>query len=1382
MSVGKIGPFDLNKDNWGTYVDRLEQYFIANSVKSEIKVATLITVIGNDAYELMVSLCMPDKPASKTFSELVAIMRGHLNPKPSILAERFKFRQRIQKQDETIATYVSELKKMTKDCGFSADSLKENLRDQFVCGLANDDIRQKMFTEDDSITFDRAYRLAVSMEAAEANAALVEDGTRGKNGNSAPATTATPVYRVGRSVRPSRAGGGAGARGPVGQRELPGASGARGRPAPTSNGNETSNAVASNCNVCGNKHYTNYCKFREYTCKVCNRVGHLKKVCPSLKKNNFVYNLQEEYVNNVKEDSDGDSDEVIVSINSLSINQCNPIMISLNVNNRNIEMECDTGSAISCISYQMYKRMFPTIKIQPCTLVLKYYTGELVRPVGLIRPIVIYNNKRKVLDLYIIENGNTALLGRQWLAELNITVNGIQYNCNNNKCVETEFDLSKFSSRYSNVFAEGLGRFTGDPVSIHVREGARPLYMRARPLAYALREPVERTLEQLVRDDILTPVHRSDWATPIVPVVKKDGTIRICADYKLTLNKVIEVDRYPLPKVEDLLTRLHGGERFSKIDLSQAYAQFELDESRKYTVINTHKGLFMYKRLVYGLSSSPGVFQRRLEQLFADLPHVGVFLDDIIITGSNPTEHFDNLNKVFDRLSSSGLRVKKEKCTFFAKSVNYLGHVISKNGVHTCPEKVKAINNTPTPKNVSELRAFIGMVMYYGKFIKGVSTVLTPLYNLLRTGAKWVWNEECKSAFDQVKEALSSSEVLVHYSPDWPLVLTADASAAGVGAVISHLTPAGERPIAYASRTLTAAERAYAQIDREALAIIYAVRKFHQYLYGRKFTLRTDHKPLTYIFGNKTGIPVMAASRLQRWAILLSGYSYEIEYVASAKNCADALSRLSQSKTKEERPNEITYLNFVENFLPVTNDDIRESTTRDPLLSRIAFYIQSGWPAAHCLAEELRPYYTKRNELYIERGCVMWGYRVVVPITLREKILNQLHASHMGIVKTKSLARSYVWWPNIDADVETACRSCETCALEAAAPPRAAPRSWPYVAQPWSRLHIDFLGPFHTKTFLVVIDASTKWIEIFEMVKTNAGMVIKVLRALFARFGLPNEVVSDQGPPFTSQEFQEFLSSNGINQSFSPVYHPSSNGAAENAVKLCKRAIKKAMRDSVDVDAALQTYLLAYRNSIHSTTGDTPAMLLQRRPLRSRLDLLRSSSALHEQVSEAQHKQMASSGGAPVAHTAGDAVWARNYGGPDRWLKGTVVSKEGSRRYIIGSDDGRLLTRHVDQVKGRSRRSSLKFPNPPAEDRSEDDVERQPATFVSEDSCLNKATKRVSLTSVPDDDASDKTGEGSSMSEINQPPPPTPPARAQTPVKRSERIRKPPQRYGYEID
>ncbi|XP_039757370.1 uncharacterized protein K02A2.6-like [Pararge aegeria] len=1366
MSIGKIAEFKLGSDNWRLYIERLEQYFVSNKITNELYVPTLITVMGASTYELLVSLCTPDKPVSKTFAELSDILGNHLDPKPCVLAERFKFRQQVQTKEEKISQYVADLKKLSKTCEFGT-WLEESLRDQLVCGLSNETIRQRLFTEL-HLNFSKAYQLACSMEAAEKDAALVEtkstmfSGFGNSSSVTADCQTMAGAWR-GKNDSQTRSS----KERQQGQRQRSFLV----REAPTtevkssSSSNRSrrlrSGSASSACSVCGGDHAAVGCRYSRFVCRVCNRQGHLARVCSYLTHYNMV---AAEPVSEIDSSSEEGSEEVIVQMNQISVESCKPILIMLKVNNHTLKMECDTGSAVSCISFDLYSQKFSDSRLSRCNLTLRYYTGEVVHPVGMLRPLVKYGDISKYLDLYVIRNGKTLLLGRQWIVELGVQLP--RFNCNSVEV--SDFNLSEFSSRYCEVFADGLGRFTGGTVGIHLRPEAVPVFMRARPLAFALREPVERALDQLTRDGILTPVDRSDWATPIVPVVKKDGNIRICADYKLTLNKNIVVDRYPLPRVEDLLVRLHGGKRFTKIDLSQAYCQFELDErSKQYTVINTHKGLFRYNRLVFGLSSSPGIFQKRLEALFADLPKVGVFLDDIIITGQNSAEHLDNLHKVFDRLQSSGLRVKKEKCNFFAESVSYLGHVISKTGVHTCPDKIKAIVKTPAPTNVSELRAFIGLIMYYSKFIKNVSTVMAPLYSLLKAGVAFEWSRECENAFAMVKKQLVSSDVLVHYSIDLPLILTTDASSVGIGAVISQLTAEGERPVAFSSRSLSSSERAYSQIDREALSIVFGVRKFHQYLYGRKFTLRTDHKPLTFIFGNKVGIPVMAASRLQRWAVLLSGYNYDIEFVSSSKNCADALSRLpSHSSNIREPKNEVTYVNFVEDFLPITHDDIKKKSSKDLLLSKVMSCIQSGWPAS-CSDERMRPYYLRRHELYCERGCIMWGYRLVVPDSLQKGILKQLHVGHLGIVKAKSLARSYVWWPNIDAQIEATCKQCETCAMEADAPPRTTSQPWPYHLQPWSRLHLDFLGPINGKTFLVLIDSTSKWLEIFEMSSTKATSVIKVLRQTFARFGLPLEVTSDQGPPFSSTEFKNFLMNNGIRQSFSPAYHPSSNGAAENAVKLCKRTIRKAQRDNVDLDAALQAFLLAYRNSIHCTTGESPAAILQRRALRSRFDLLRSERARADRVRDEQSRQVALAGGISRVLTPGDSIWAREYGSRDKWSKGTVTASEGSRRYLVDTGNDRVLSRHVDQIRRRSHMSDVPCPVSSANDNQEASL--QEAISATSDNTGQGVSAEETSSSEPSlKIVGEEVDDGMTTAVASSPEYTTPPS-----VMRPRRIRKP---------
>lgn len=312
------------------------------------------------------------------------------------------------------------------------------------------------------------------------------------------------------------------------------------------------------------------------------------------------------------------------------------------------------------------------------------------------------------------------------------------------------------------------------------------------------------------------------------------------------------------------------------------------EESQKLTTIVTHKGLFQYKRLPFGISSAPVMFQRLMDQILSGIEGVVYFIDDVLITGATPEEHLKNVEKVLEKLLKCGLKLQKSKCKFFENEVNYLGYIIDKNGTRKDSQKVKAMLEAPRPTNLTQLQSFIGLVNYYRQFIKNFATHMSPLYGLLQKNKKFIWSRECESAFKKIKEKMASSEILTHFDPRLRLKLTVDASQYGLGAILSHiLNDRSEKPIAYASRTLTNCEKAYSQIDKEALAIIFGVKKFHQYLYGNKFTLCTDHKPLLSIFGPKKGIPVLAASRMQRYALLLSAYKYDIQYVKSKENTSD---------------------------------------------------------------------------------------------------------------------------------------------------------------------------------------------------------------------------------------------------------------------------------------------------------------------------------------------------------------------------------------------------------------------------------------------------------------------------------------------------------------
>ncbi|CAD6190231.1 unnamed protein product [Caenorhabditis auriculariae] len=337
-----------------------------------------------------------------------------------------------------------------------------------------------------------------------------------------------------------------------------------------------------------------------------------------------------------------------------------------------------------------------------------------------------------------------------------------------------------------------------------------------------------------------------------------------------------------------------------------------------------------------------------METMLQGVPGVIVYLDDITITAPSDEEHIKRLREVLKRIKDYGFRVKKEKCEFLKPEIEYLGHIVNAEGVKTSSKKVEAIVKMPPPKNLKELQSFLGMITYYGKYIPNLSSESAPLNRLRQNDAEWVWGEKEQMAIDKIKKILVDSGTLAHYDPTEQIVLATDASDYGLGAVIYHKYRDGtEKVIAYASRTLTGSEKNYAQIEKEALGIIYGIEKFNQYLYGRKFLLLTDHKPLLKIFGPKEGLPVIAAKRLQRWALKLMTYSYEIEYRNTEKfGNADGLSRLPNpdervSEDSQQVEGEILALHEEAIAgLPVTAEEIAKEVAKDSALQKILPYVQ----------------------------------------------------------------------------------------------------------------------------------------------------------------------------------------------------------------------------------------------------------------------------------------------------------------------------------------------------------------------------------------------------------------------------------------------------------
>ncbi len=803
-------------------------------------------------------------------------------------------------------------------------------------------------------------------------------------------------------------------------------------------------------------------------------------------------------------------------------------------------------------------------------------------------------------------------------------------------------------TKYQSVFAthEGdLGCTTLISHEIPLTDEV-PIRQRYRCIPPAEYDAVKAHINQLLDSQVIRE-SCSPYASPIVLVKKKDGALRLCVDYR-QLNRKTRKDAFPLPRIEESLDALSGARWFSTLDLASGYNQVPVEERDKCkTAFCTPFGLFEFNRMPFGLCNAPGTFQRLMEHMFGSqhFQTLLLYLDDVIVFSGSIDQHLERLEMVLNRLHQEGLKVKLEKCCFFKTEVKYLGHVISNKGVSTDPEKIAAVANWPRPQDVAALRSFLGFTSYYRRFVKSFSVIAAPLYRLIgelggskdRKGARrplsGAWTEVCESSFQDLKACLTTTPLLAYANFSLPFILEVDACQNGLGAVLSQEQEGKVRPLAYASRTLSRAEKRmpnYSSMKLEFLALKWAMaEKFREYLLGHKCIVWTDNNPLSHLSTAKLG-----ATEL-RWAAELEAFDYTIRYrPGRANGNADSLSRqysadgvslvdqvLSGTAVPARLEQAIGQIPVMAcqseiSVLPVYSvNDLAGLQQDDPVISAFIQFWQHQRRPDHVERQGLSKSVlelVRQWDRLVERDKVLYHrtfrpdggeelLQIVLPESLQEEVLKQLHQGHghQGIERTTELVRSRCYWPGMYKSVKKWCEECERCTLaKPAYPPVKAPMGHLVAARPNQILAIDFTLLERSRDgqeqVLIMTDVFSKFTQAVPTYDQRASTVANVLvKEWFCRFGVPARIHSDQGRSFEGALIQQLCDLYGIQKTRTTPYHPQGNGQCERFNRTLHGLLCTLPRSAkVDWPNYLPQLLFSYNTTIHQTTGECPHFLM----------------------------------------------------------------------------------------------------------------------------------------------------------------------------------------------
>lgn len=1327
-SLTKIVDQYSENENIESYLERFEVVCDIEEVKDEIEMSKHLTVCGGQLlYEKMKIVTHPQIPMKVKYSELKPKLISTLKQAKLVNVEKTHFYSRVQKNGETVSEFAFALKKIAANCDFGS-FLDMSLRDRFVFNLSNDYVSRHTIKSNKK-TFDEAVAEALLHETAI--------------NNSHSSVSVDQISKFGNKSRQNHR-----------QRQF---KGPRNTTSFKPNHSSFKPNHSYNCRTCGRSggHGKRKCPavVEQWPCYVCHKKGHtsvfcrLKGVARQWKNNNLHEQVEESVMSQISnlqvshKNTPGES----FSINMLNTSKNHtrhthttqtmpPLLIKFYLNGIQMYGEVDTGACVSVISHIIYETHFSHIKLMPVDD--KNFSNADGRACEIIGKISVCLNFKHEVQVIVMKSLSSVkpLIGRTILDVM--CPSWRDYFCQNLSemneicVVENNEYVEKILVSYADIFKPSQEPILGVQVNLELKNNFIPKFCKCSVIPFALRDQVANYFKDKSERGIITYVKESQWASQIVIVPKKDGNIRVCCNYKNTLNPQLRDDKYPLPVIDDLLTELGDGEYFSVLDLEGAYAQLLLDEkSRPLTTVNTPLGLYMFNRLPFGVKTAPAIFQSTMDRILNGLTGVSVYFDDIIVRSRTIEEGYERLESVLKRLRAHNVHCSLQKCVFFQRQVSFLGHEVSGKGIGPSSQKVKAIMKMPPPKNLTQLRSFLGAVNFYSKFIRNLQSDLHPLHKLLCKDAKFDWSVECQRVFEEVKNKIVTSQWLVHFDPSKPISLICDAGPYGVGAVLNITIDNVERPCYFVSSSLSAAEKNYAQLHREALAIVFAVKKLHKFIYGHEVIVYTDCKSLESLLSKEKNLDCVINSRFVRWILFLQGYNLTVKFRPSSQTkCADMLSRLPINESTEVEDVKLNISNVIniinENSEEnVKFDEIKKEMKNNVLCRQLYEYVLNGWPEKR--PKNLERFWQVKNSLDIQDECIFYGERAFIPPKLRFKFLKMIHKEHSGIVRSKQIARQSIWWPNLDKDIEDFVKECRACQLCDKRQSKESLKSWPKAQFPFERIHLDHFQ-FENSHFLIIFDVFTSWVHIELNKSESTECVLLSLRKFIAIFGLPSIIVSDNGTSFSSRQFIEFCESNNIIVKKSPPWHPQSNEAAERQVGIVKQNLKKFLIENkhknMSIECQLQNYLfkshttpladnLSPANKVFKYDPVTNLSIFQKsrwRPSpqsqvgeekcwkeesRQRVESRQSKSSKNERSpqSRSRSQEMKSDKSKFKSQVmksekfqSSQPVYVWYPRGPTNYVEGHIIERVSSLIYKVRLRNGHVLCVHVDSLKERN--------------------------------------------------------------------------------------------------